>query len=200
MILLIAVLAGLLAGILCAKWKGEAWHTPSFQAMWLVLLGFLPQLLTVYFPLTREYLPDRLASASLIFSQLLLLIFAFLNRRLPGMALLLLGLGFNFLVIVLNGGFMPLSVETASKLFPKSTLAALNIGERISSASKDILLRGDQIVFPWLADRFISPKIFSYRFAYSVGDIFISLGAFYLLAKTRSPVSTNSPNISTESV
>jgi hypothetical protein len=183
MVLLVAVFAGILIGITYARWKGEKWSPPFFQATWLVFLGFLPQLLTIYIPVTREYFSDRLASASLIFSLLLLLIFAIVNRRLPGMYLLMLGLGANLLAILANGGFMPLSLETASKLWEQPALATLKIGERISSGSKDILLLREQIVFPWLADRFLPPDFLSYRFAYSLGDIFISIGAFYMLVK-----------------
>lgn len=95
----------------------------------------------------------------------------------------MLGLGANLLAILANGGFMPLSLETASKLWEQPALATLKIGERISSGSKDILLLREQIVFPWLADRFLPPDFLSYRFAYSLGDIFISIGAFYMLVK-----------------
>ncbi len=189
MILLVAVLAGIVVGLIYAGWKGESWSPPFFQSVWLVLLGFLPQLLVIYLPLTRQYFPDRLASFSLISSQLLLLAFAVVNRRQPGMHLLLLGLGCNLLVISLNGGFMPLPLETASKLWAEPAFTSLTIGERISSASKDVLLQEEQIVLPWLADRFVSPVFISYHFAYSLGDVFISLGAFYMLVKRQAPVS-----------
>ena len=188
MVLLVAVFAGIVAGIVYSKITGKDWRPPFFRAIWLVLLGFLPQFLSIYLPFTRQYISDQLASFSLVFSQLLLLCFAIINRRLPGMILLLLGLSCNLLVILLNGGFMPLPVETAAELWPNSILATMKVGERIHSGSKDILLQAEQIILPGLADRFVSPDFLPVRFAYSVGDVLLSLGAFALLAKGEVPV------------
>lgn len=148
-----------------------------------MVLGFLPQMFAFYLPFTRRLYPDWLASASLVLSQLMLLVFALLNWRLPFMALLAFGLGCNLAVILANGGFMPLPVETASRLVSKSVLDGLEIGGRIGSASKDILLPEAQILLPLLADRFIPPSFFLYHFAFSLGDVFIGLGAFGLLAR-----------------
>ncbi len=189
MILLVAVIVGALTGTLYARWKGEEWRPPFFEATWLVLLGFLPQLLVIYLPATRGYFSDGLASTSLVFSLLLLLAFAIVNRHLSGMYLLMLGLGCNLLVIMVNGGFMPLPVETASELWSQPALATLNVGERISSGSKDVLLQGEQIILPWLADRFSPPASISYRFAFSLGDIFNAFGAYYMLIKQQAPLS-----------
>lgn len=188
MVLLVAVLLGIAAGLVYAKIRKKIWRPPYFRAVWLVLLGFVPQLIAIYLPFTRQHISDQLASLSLIFSQSLLLFFAIVNRHLPGMYLLLLGLGCNLLVILLNGGFMPLPVDTAVELFPDSVFATLRIGERIHFGSKDILLPRYQIVLPWLVDRFVSPDFLPIRFAYSFGDILISLGAFYLLAKGEVPL------------
>lgn len=183
MILLIAVLAGILVGWAYARWEGKTWLPPNFQTTWLVVLGFLPQFLAFYFSPTRQMFPDWLASISLVVSQLLLLAFAFINRRLPGMIILMIGLGFNLLVILANGGFMPLPVETAHRYVTPTLLSRIEIGNRIGSASKDILLPDKKIVFPWLADRFVSPRFFPSRFAFSLGDIFVAVGAFWLLVK-----------------
>ena len=188
MVLLVAVFFGIAAGLVYSKIRRKVWRPPYFQAVWLVLLGFLPQLIAIYLPFTRQYIPDQLASFSLVFSQSLLLLFAIANRRLPGMYLLLLGLGCNLLVILLNGGFMPLPVDTAAELWPDSELTTLRVGERVHFGSKDILLPGPQIVLPWLVDRFVSPDFVPIRFAYSFGDILISFGAFYLLARGDVPV------------
>jgi hypothetical protein len=152
-----------------------------FRALWLVFVGFLPQMASFYLPATRRLLPDEFASASLVISQAMLLGFAILNVRLPGMPVLLAGLMMNLAVIVANGGWMPLSLDAASKLVDPSTLNKLQIGERISSASKDILLPETDIIFPWLADRFVPPSFVSYRFAFSLGDVFIAIGAYWML-------------------
>ena len=146
-----------------------------------MVLGFLPQFAAFYLPFTRRLLPDEIAAASLVCSQLALLAFALLNIHLPGMWLLTIGLCCNLSVILANGGFMPLPVETAAKLVPPSILNSLTIGERISSASKDILLPEARILLPWLSDRFVSASFMPYRFAFSLGDVLVATGAFWML-------------------
>lgn len=182
MILLTAILAGILAGWGYARWKGEAWHSPVFKATWLVALGFLPQFVVFYLPYTRRSLSDEVVSLCLVLSQILLLVFAGLNIRLPGMPLLALGLACNLTVIVANGGFMPMTTDAASRLVTQSVFNRLILGERVGSASKDILLSETNIRFPWLADRFVPPQNVPYRFAFSLGDVFIATGTFWLLS------------------
>jgi len=188
-ILLTAVAAGTVAGWGFARWRGIAWQPPIFRATWLVALGFIPQFVAFYSPYTRTALTDELASTSLICSQLMLLFFTFLNLRLPGMPILMLGLGCNLAVILANGGFMPLTIDAASRLVNQAILDSLVIGERISSASKDILLPETRIVLPWLADRFVSPQNMPYRFAFSLGDVFVAAGAFWMLVGERPALS-----------
>jgi len=186
MILLVAILAGLLVGWALAVLKRKTWQPPFFQTTSLVVWGFLPQLLAFYIPLTRQYFPDWLASLSLIVSQLTLLIFVLVNKRLAGMSFLMIGLVCNLVVILANGGFMPLPAEGAEKFIPAPVYSALEVGERISMASKDVLLPEAQIRLPWLADRFVSPPFSPLLFFFSLGDIFIALGAFWVLVQGNS--------------
>jgi hypothetical protein len=189
-ILLTAVLAGTLTGWGYARLKGSTWHPPVFRSAWLVLLGFLPQWIAFYFPYTRKLLPDQVAAASLVCSHLILLVFVIINFRLPGMFLLAVGFASNLAVILANGGFMPLTVDAATRLVDPSVFSRLTIGERVSSASKDVLLPESQIALSWLADRFIPPQFVPYRFAFSLGDVFIAAGAFWLLVDGKSTIST----------
>jgi hypothetical protein len=185
LILLSAVIAGTIIGWGYARWNGWAWHPPIFRAVWVVVLGFLPQLAIFYLPSTRTFLTDEFAASSLIWSQVVLLVFALINIRLPGMPVLATGLALNLSVIIANGGLMPLPVETAERFADPSVLNDLVVGERIDRASKDILLPESQIILPWLSDRFVSPSYFSYRFAFSLGDVFVAAGAFWMLIVSR---------------
>lgn len=164
-----------------ARYKGWTWHPPFFQHIWLVVIGFLPQWFAFYLPATRHYIPDRIASACLVGSQILLLAFAAVNFRLAGMPALAFGLVCNLAVIMANGGFMPMTWDAATNLAGPSVVRSLELGGRMSNGSKDILLLDSQIVLPWLADRFVPPDFMPYRFAFSLGDIFIAAGAFWLL-------------------
>jgi ABC-type phosphate transport system permease subunit len=145
-----------------------------------VLVAFLPQLFAFYLPFTRSQVSDRLAAICLVGSQMGLLLFCWLNRRSAGIPLLAGGLILNLLAICANGGLMPLSIDTAARFLPADVLQKLQVGSRFST-SKDILLPTPSVVFPWFADRFVSPAWFQYRFVFSLGDILVSLGAFWLL-------------------
>ncbi len=185
MILLFAVAAGLLAGIGWTRLRGEAYQPPDLKYLWLVFIAFLPQFLAVYLPATRERVPEAWAALLLPVSQSLLLGFAWLNRRLPGMKVLLLGVALNLTVMAANGGFMPISPQTASRLVPQEVLNDIQPGERFGT--KDILLHPQETRFEWLADRFLPPAGSAYQVAFSLGDVFIALGVFWLLASQKIP-------------
>ena len=178
MLLLSAIVAGLLVGMLVSWRTKTTWQPPTFKYGWLVVAGFLPQFLAFFLPATRSTFPDWLASVSLVGSQVILLVFCLLNRNLPGIFLINIGLGLNLIVILANGGFMPLPIETAAYLVPQEALAKIESGSRIATGSKDILLPTSEIILPWLSDRFFMP--FS-KFVYSFGDVMIAIGAFWLL-------------------
>jgi len=103
------------------------------------------------------------------------------------MVILATGLALNLTVIVLNGGFMPLPVETARALLPPPTVALLEVGAPIGLGSKDILLPESSIVLPWLADRFRSPAGINRTFVFSIGDVFVALGVIVLLSRAPDP-------------
>lgn len=181
MILAVAVAAGYSAGLLRAKWEKITWLPPSLNHFWLVPVFFLPQLLAFYLPVARNQMADSLASAFLVISLSGLMLFCLLNRKFSGMPVLSMGLLLNLIAITANAGFMPLSTNTAAELFPIQAQTHLEVGSRIG-VSKDILLPPERIVFPWLVDRFLPPDWFPYQFAYSLGDVFVGIGAFMLLA------------------
>ncbi|MDF1515730.1 MAG: DUF5317 domain-containing protein [Anaerolineae bacterium] len=148
--------------------------------------AFIPQVLSFFLPLTRTRIPDSAVALSLIVSQLMLLAFVWLNRKQRGFWALGLGLALNFLVIAANGGWMPISPQTLLRLHPEMHLDNWTIGERLG-ASKDIVLPFSSMALPMLADRIVFPPFFSRGLAYSLGDMFIALGAFLLLFSVGDP-------------
>ena len=186
MVLLLAIAAGLLAGVGWARWHGQPYQPPELQHLWLVFVAFLPQFIVVYLPITRRLFPDWLVVGFLLASQIMLLAFVWLNRRIMGMSILLCGVVLNILVMTTNGGFMPISPQTASRLVSEDSLRDVQPGSRFGT--KDILLRPEDTRFEWLADRFLPPAWFPYQVAFSLGDVFIALGVFWLLAKPGSSI------------
>lgn len=182
MILLLALVFGLLTGLVWARWRGHPYQTPELQHLWLVFVAFLPQVIVIYLP----NLPNGLVAGCLLASQILLFRFAWLNHRILGMPVLICGVALNLLVMAANGGFMPVSPQTTSHLVSEERLLDFQLGSRIGA--KDILLLPQNTRFEWLADRFLPPAWLPYQAAFSLGDVFIAIGAFWMLAKPGSPI------------
>ena len=179
MILIVAVLAGAAAALLRAGLTRRPLQFPFLHSPWLVALAYLPQWLAIQNGSTARLIPDPVAAASLVGSQLILLLFAWRNRHVSGIGLLALGLVMNLSVIVANGGFMPIFPDMVSELFPDAA-ATWQTGERLW-LSKNVVLPPSATHLPWLADRFRLPEWVPLTTAFSLGDIVIGLGAFRLL-------------------
>jgi hypothetical protein len=183
-ILLLALGAGLAVGLAWAKLRGHSYQTPRLNYLWLAIVAFLPQFFVTYFERTRALAPDWLAALAIVTSQVLLFLFAWFNRRLPGMLVLIIGLVLNSTVMIANGGFMPINPQTVERIVGKERTGSYESGDRIGY--KDILLPSDETRLELLADRFLPPAGFPYQVAFSLGDIFIALGAFWILAYQKS--------------
>jgi len=180
-ILLLALALGLLIGVISARLQRRPYRAPSIQAVWLALIAFALQWVVAYFPRGRHLFPDWFGSLALLVSLLLLLLFAWWNRSLAGMGLLLGGLVLNLIVIAANGGWMPIRPETAAYLVGSSAASPLKAGQRFGP--KDIILPAEETRLEFLADRFLVPRWFPWRVAFSLGDVLIALGVFWLLAR-----------------
>ena len=179
MILLVAILAGLVVGLSLARFQKRPWTVPPLRKPWLVIIAYLPQFLYLYVLATRAWVSHGLGAAGLVVSMILLLVFCWFNRRFSGVWLLALGLSLNLLVIAANGGYMPISPQTANRFVLPETLALFGNGDRFGY--KNILLLPGQTHLIWLSDYFLTPKGFSYQFAFSLGDVVIAAGAFWLM-------------------
>ena len=154
--------------------------SPDLRHGWLVPLALIPQGIAFFMPATRHSIPRGVAAAALVSSQVLLLLFAWRNRQHAGLRMMGIGLSLNLLVIALNGGLMPISPQTASRLVPGRPESAWLVGERLGR-TKDIVLPMTATRLPWLSDRFVLPAPTPWRAAFSLGDVLIGAGAFHLL-------------------
>lgn len=181
MILLLAVAAGGLAGLVRAWISQEPYQAPELAWMGLALLAVIPQLLAFHISRTAGWFSDTWAAVILVSTQAALLVFVWANRHLTGMKILGLGLLLNLLVIALNGGLMPLAPETAEALFPQLPASTWQTGFR-PGRSKNIILPAGETRLAWLADALVLPAWFPWTRALSPGDLLIALGVFWLLA------------------
>jgi hypothetical protein len=180
MVLTAAVIVGLAAGMVRAWWGKRSYRTAQLRLPGLVLFAFIPQWLVFYQSRLGFRLSDEWVPYILVGSQFVLLLFAWLNRKQSGFWLLGSGLLCNFLVIVLNGGLMPISPETVRRLIPDVPESRWAVGERFGSG-KDIVLPAAETRLWFLSDRFLLPDWVGYQVAFSFGDVLIALGAFWLL-------------------
>lgn len=192
MILTLAVLAGLFAGLL----RAWVYHRPlkivQLHFTWLLVLAVLVQAL-FQVPGIGSRIPLDWIPYLQVGSLLGLLIYAGINFRKPGVWALGLGLLLNLSVITLNGGWMPISPQTAESLTHISHAGGWQIGQRFGN-SKDLLRESDNTHLSGLSDRFLTPSWFPWHSAFSLGDLFIALGAFLLLYSLGAP-GESKPNV-----
>lgn len=186
MILLLAILAGLIAGYTRARLNHSALSIPRLRLAWLVLIAVIPQLLATEFSFTRQRIPVSMIPPILVGSQVLLLLFALSNLRRPGFILLGIGLTLNLTVITLNGGWMPISPDTVTNIAPDASPGAWEIGERLGF-SKDLVMPVSNTRLWALSDRFVFPGWFPAQVAFSIGDVLIAAGAFLFLFSLGAP-------------
>jgi hypothetical protein len=181
MILLGSVVVGLVAGLARARIQRLPYQAPELKLLWLVFLAFIMQWLAFRLPVSWMHLNSKWAAAALVSSQIALLVFAWANRKQPAFWLLGIGLLLNLVVIVANGGLMPITPETVAHLTKAEPGLIWQVGERLGTG-KDIVLNAEATRLWFLSDRFLLlPDGLDYQVAFSLGDVLIAGGAFWLL-------------------
>lgn len=167
-----------MAGYLRAQFVRQPYLLPDLRHPVLALLAFLPQALTFFVPYTGGRVSQQWAAWILPVSLGVLMLFVWFNRQRPGFWLLGLGLLLNFAVIAANRGLMPISPETLSIIH--GTQVDIAVADRAFD-SKNIVLPVEMTQLEWLADRFTVPDAWPIQFAFSLGDVFLAVGAFWAL-------------------
>ena len=75
---------------------------------------------------------------------------------------------------------MPINPHTAEGLVGEGAVGSLEYGNRFGF--KDILLPVSETSLEILADRFLLPASLPIQVAFSLGDVLIAFGAFWILA------------------
>lgn len=180
MVILVAVIIGLTAGLVRAGIGKREYRAYELKASFLVILGFIPQLVCFYLPFTRSAISDRLASILFISSIIILFVFSLFNIRKISFWPIALGFMLNAVVILANGGWMPITPEAVVKLNPNASPGSWTVGERLG-LGKDIVLAQADTRLWGLSDRFTLPHGIPYQVAFSPGDVLIAVGVIWLL-------------------
>lgn len=186
MILAWAVILGLITTYIRHRGKTATWLASiPIRSAWLALLALALQI-----PLLRAPFgpPEQMVIQKSLFllSHLLLLLFVWRNWRITGIQILGLGVFYNLLVILANGGYMPITPETLVQINPGSTLSQWPAGFHYGY-SKDIILLRQDIILWVMSDILVLPPPFPWPTAFSLGDLLIAAGAFLLI---QDPLST----------
>ncbi len=139
------------------------------RAVWLLFSALALQLLAFPTGLLPWAPGDRVATAMSLGSYGCLVAATFLNFRLAGTWLLGLGMSFNLVTILANGGHMP---ATAGAL-RRAGLVVHGVHNNSVALSHPSL--------PWLVDRFAVPHGVPLAGVFSAGDVVIVLGAGVVL-------------------
>ncbi len=178
MILVLAVVIGMGVALL----RGGKLHRLAdvqFRLGWLAILALLLQMYVIYYPAERIQMERSLHATLLMGSYAALAIVVLVNRRIPGMPIIGLGLLLNLAVMAANGGYMPVTREAIITTGTRVEDELPPEGSRLSR-SKDVLLSADQTQLWILSDVITAPKMPLAR-VYSVGDLVVATGAFVLL-------------------
>ena len=173
MIILPLTLGAMLLGLVGYFGRAGLLHltTLRFRGGTLALLACLAQSASV---LTHHYqLP------LLLVNTVLLLGFCWWNRAAPGFWLVTMGMGLNFLVMVANGGLMPLSPIAFAQMSGVDVAAGTEL-----LFSKSRVLDDAVAALPWLGDRLLLPGPLARLAVWSVGDFILLAGTARLLWMT----------------
>ena len=161
---------------------------------WVALIAFGLQIYQIYFPEPKAEGLLSARGAILVLSYALILAVVWKNRALPGIKIIGVGLVANFLVMLLNGGYMPITAEALGQVGHSQNIVGSGAGARVFG-TKDIVLPHESTVAWWLSDIFVAPPPFPIPSVFSIGDVFIATGVFWLVQQATVGAANPTPKI-----
>jgi hypothetical protein len=180
MILVVAIMLSMLAAWLRG---GRLSTLGSLSLRWgaLAVAGFVVQTAFIYQkPLHKVIGRWGWQEAVFMGSYLLVLATIWANCSVKGIKIVGLGLLLNFLVMTVNGGWMPVTPEAITAVGYTHLAPSLASGTRVYS-SKDVILLREETRLWYLSDVLVLPRPFPVPSVCSVGDAVVALGVFVLI-------------------
>jgi len=146
---------------------------------WLALLALAAQVYVIYYPAEQVEGARTLHAAVMMGSYAALVVLVLVNRGIPGMPVIGLGLLLNLAVMASNGGYMPVTREAIIATGTRSEAELPPDGARLPR-SKDVLLPADQTRLWILSDVITAPRMPLARI-YSIGDLVVATGVVLLI-------------------
>lgn len=171
MFILYAVIIGIIAGYLRGGRLKNIIQRP-LKHVWLAVSGFLVQIV-IFSDIPAFQLENPALAVFYGISYLLIFAFVIVNRKVPGIILIGVGMILNATAIFANGGHMPTSLENFEKTgIEQSEVEALRQG----STTNNSQVITDDTILPWLGDIFYIPSWMPFSNVFSIGDLFITAG------------------------
>jgi len=173
LVIVLVIVVALLRG-------GSLRNFATVQLRWLplVIVAFVLQLL-IFTPFARSPLVAFATVPIYVLSMILLVIWVAGNWRIPGMALIAAGLALNVIAISVNGGHMPVSIESARY--------AGTIGNYTSTGAfvaNNSIATQDNARLWLLTDIIAIPKQVPFANVISIGDVLLTIGVGILCYRT----------------
>ena len=170
-IIIISIIIGLLR-----KGKLSSLSQISLKRIELIVLACLIQAGLIFlWPKKIKFVLDY-NSYMIIFSYIVLLLAVWYNKKLKGMKIIALGIIFNFIVIVANGGHMPVLLSSLYTVGLNGFALVLKEGTYVTHA-----LITEKTLFGFLADVIPLSPPFPDPSVVSAGDFLMFYGVFSLI-------------------
>lgn len=177
MLFLLAIIIGMAAGALR---HGRLSNLPSLnlRSVWILLIALLIQALIFPLFLPQPLLPFATAPLHLM-SYALVVVWIFLNLRTRPMWLVGVGGLSNLVVLVANGGYMPVSLDALVQAGQANTASHL----AVAGVYANVIPMGADTRLNALGDILAMPDWVPLARVFSLGDIVIAVGIAWLIAK-----------------
>jgi hypothetical protein len=168
------IVIGLIVGFLRAGWRNGIAALSQIRIKGGLIF---PVLLAIQFLLF--FLHDRVPVIAHYNGYMFMIVYAaglyvlVLNRKEKGFWWIFAGVALNFLVMLVNGGKMPVSVEAASVLEPKFVEMLQNGAITTKHSMLD-----DSTLLPFLGDIIPLTKPYPRSQVISIGDVIMNIGIF----------------------
>ena len=170
-IIIISIIIGLLR-----NGKLSSLSQISLKRIELIVLACLIQAGLIFLGSKKVKFVLDYSSYMIIFSYIVLLLAVWYNKKLKGIKIIALGIIFNFIVIVANGGHMPVLLSSLYKAGLNDFALVLKEGIYITH-----VLISEKTLFGFLADVIPLSPPFPDPSVVSVGDILMFYGVFSLI-------------------
>jgi len=167
-IIIISIIIGLLR-----NGKLSSLSQISLKRIELIVLAFLIQAGLIFLGSRKIGFVLNYSSYVLDFSYVVLLLAVWYNKELKGMKIIALGIAFNFMVIVANGGRMPILLGSLYKAGLNDIALILKEGSHVTNT-----LITEKTLFRFLADVIPLSPPFPDPSVVSVGDFLLFYGMF----------------------